>query len=209
MERLLEMIGILVALYVAYTISLGKWNYDSPAKREKRKEELKQAGLSAQFYYMNAGTLLVLCLSSAGTFTFYWLYKQWKCVRHGFKRANHVPLQGSALLRAVTGFWSFFALGNLVNRTCEYTHRETSWPMYVWGIVWLGGLVLIFSPVEYSGKVIGYLFFCTVPVILQRRINTLTREYLPLFPRAIELAATLIGVICVVALVMGWKLLAR
>ncbi|MBR4682784.1 MAG: hypothetical protein IKP06_05735 [Elusimicrobiaceae bacterium] len=205
MERLLEMVGVLAMLYVAYALTLGKWNYDSPTTREKRKEELKHAGLSSQFYFMNAGTLLVLALASAGTFTFYWLYKQWQCVHTGFKRAGRMTLHGNAFWRAVAGIWSFFALGELINRTCEYTHKETSWPAFLWGTVWIVGLALILSPAEYIWKIIGYVLFCVTPVVFQRRINTLTREYLPLFPRAIELAATLIGAICAAAIFMLFK----
>lgn len=209
MERLLEMIGILAALYVAYALSMGKWTYESTStKREQRDEELKRAGLSSQFYFMNACTLVLLSLASAGTFTFYWLYKQWQRIHNGFKRDGK-QLHGSAFWRAVAGIWSFFALGNLINRTCEYMHRETSWPACLWGILWLSGLVILLSPVEYGWKIAGYVIFCTVPAIFQRRINTLTHGYLPLFPRAIELAATLTGAICVAAFVMIWKLLSQ
>ena len=50
MERLLEMVGVLSMLYVAYALTLGKWNYDSPTTREKRKEELKKPYIKALFY---------------------------------------------------------------------------------------------------------------------------------------------------------------
>ncbi len=206
MERFLEMIGILAALYVAYALSIGKWNYDSPSTREKRKEDLKQAGLSSQFYFINAATLLLLNLASAGTFTFYWLYKQWQSIRNGFKRAGHLPLRGNAFWRAVAGVWSFFALGDLINRTCEYTQRETSWPAFLWGTLWLSGFALLFPPVEYGWKITAYIMFCAVPSVFQRRINTLTRNYLPFFPRAIELLAALIGAGCAIAGILAWKL---
>ena len=207
MERFLQMVGILAALYIAYALSLGKWNYETAAQKAQRKETLKQAGLSSRFYFMNVGTLLLLTLASAGTFTFYWLYKQWQQIRKGFKRAEHRALKGNAFWRAVAGFWSFFALGNLINRTCEYTRRPTSWPACLWGTLWLGGLVLVFSPVEQGWKILGYLLFCAVPAVFQRRINTLTHEYLPLFPRAVEIIATLAGAGLVLGLGMLWRLL--
>lgn len=209
MERLLEMLGILAALYVTYALTIGKWNYESPTNKQKRTEELKQAGLSSQFYFINALTLLALTLASAGTFTFYWLYKQWQQIHNGFKRAGHAPLKGNAFWRACAGVWSFFALGNLINRTCEYTHHETSWPAFLWGTIWLGGLALILSPVEYGWKITGYVFFCSVPSVFQRRINTLTREYLPFFPRAIELLAALTGAAGAIVVILIWKLAAR
>ena len=201
MERFLEMISILGALYVAYALSMGKWTYETPAAREKRKEELKRAGLSARFYFMNAGSLFVLTLASAGTFTFYWLYKQWQSVYRGSAQSLH----GNAFWRAVTGMWSFFALGNLINRTCEYTRRETSWPAFLWGTLWLGGFVLIFSPVETGWRVAGFFLFTLAPAVYQRRINTLTKKYLPFLPRAVEIMVTLAGAACVVGAFTAWK----
>lgn len=209
MERLLTMLGVIGGMYVLYAISMGRWQYNSPAVREKRNTQFKKDGMSDQFSFVNPYTLWVLNLASAGTFTFYWLYKQWKVIRAGFKRTSRVPLKINATFRAILGVWSFLALGNLVNRTCEYTHHRTSFPAVFWWAVWLAGPVLLLLPTSYGWKIAGYLIFCTVPVIFQRRINTLTRDYLPLFPRAIELAATLIGAAVVVVCVLVWKFLLR
>ncbi|MBO7190672.1 MAG: hypothetical protein J6V32_00980 [Elusimicrobiaceae bacterium] len=204
MERLLEIIGIVVGMYVIYALTMGKWNYTSQAQREHRKTELKEAGLSVRFYFMHPRTQFVLTLASGGIFTLYWLYKQWSRVLRGFKRLDGTPLSGSAWGRALGGWWSFFALGNLINRTCEYMQKETSWPSWLWGSVWLSGLGLVFVPVEMEYRLAGFVIFCFVPTVLQRRINTLTAEHIPAFPRAVEIVVMLLGAVCVVGCVMAW-----
>ncbi len=210
MEQLLEMIAVLVVMFVVYALTMGKWNYTSQAQREHRKTELKEAGLSVRFYFMHPRTQFVLTLASGGVFTLYWLYKQWSQVQRGFKRLDGTPLSGSAWGRALCGGWSFFALGNLINRTCEYMQKEMSWPSWLWGGVWLGSLVLIFMPVEMGYRLAGFVIFCFVPTVLQRRINTLTAGHIPMFPRAVEIVVMLLGAACVVGGVMVWhKFLGR
>ena len=195
------MVGVLVALYIAYRISLGKWDYTSPQKRQERKTELKTAGLSSRFYFMHAWTQRVLTLLSGGLFTFYWLYKQWQQVLSGFKRLDGTPLQGGAFRRAVGGIWSFFSLAELVNRTAEYMRKPTSWPAALWGTLWLGGLVLVFCPVHYGWRILGYLLWCLTPSVYQRRINSLTSEHISAFPRTIEILVTLCGAACALGIV--------
>lgn len=196
MERFLQMIGVLAALYVAYRLSLGKWDYTSPQKRQERKTELKEAGLSTRFYFMHARTQGVLTLMSGGLFTFYWLYKQWQYVLRGFKRADGTPLQGGAFRRAIGGVWSFFALAELINRTCEYMRKPTSWPAWLWGTLWLGGVIVLFCPVHYGWRIFGYMLWCLAPSVYQRRINSLTSEHISAFPRTIEILVTLCGTAC-------------
>ncbi|GEM_PF-2512592 len=205
MKQLFEMIAVLVGMYVVYALTMGKWNYTSQARQEQRKTQLKEAGLSVRFYFMHPRTQFLLTLASGGVFTLYWLYKQWSQILRGFKRLDGTPLPGTAWGRALGGWWSFFALANLINRTCEYMQKETSWPSWLWGPVWLGGLGLVFIPVEISYRVAGFIIFCLVPVIFQRRLNTLTSEHISAFPRTVEIIVTLLGAACVTGAVMVWR----
>ncbi len=205
MERLLEIVGTLVVLYIVYALSMGKWDYASPQKRQARKTELKIDGLSTRFYFMHPRTQLVLTLASGGIFSFYWLFKQWKQVLRGFKRLDGKPLKGSAFTRMLGGLWNFYTLAGLVNRTCEYMHKPVSWPAGLWSILWLGGLALIFCPVGYGWKLGGYLVWCMVPSIFQARINTLTSEHISLTPRAVEVLITLLGALCVAGIIAAGR----
>lgn len=207
MQRVLEMVGVLAALYIFYLLGMGKWNYVSPAQRSQRRETLKQAGLSTRFYFMHPRTQLLLTLLSGGLFTFYWLYKQWQQIRVGFKRLNAQPLSGSPMLRALGGCWSFFALASLINRTCEYMQKPTSWPAWLWGSLWLGGLVLVFAPVAPLWHAVGYILFCAGPAVYQRRLNTLTPEHISAFPRTVEIIVTLCGAACASGVVALIKML--
>lgn len=200
MERLLEMLGVLATLYVFYALGMGKWNYVSPEKRTQRRNELKEAGLSTRFYFMHPHTQRVLTLLSGGLFTFYWLFKQWQQILRGFKRLDGTPLKGGAWLRALLGGWSFFSLANLINHTCEYMQKLTSWPGWLWGTLWLGGGIAIFCPLHWSWRGLGYLLFCLVPAVFQARLNTLTKEHISAFPRAVEIIVTLLGAACAAGL---------
>ncbi len=205
MQRLLEMIGVLAVLYAVYALTIAKWDYSSPQKRAERKNELKTEGLSTRFYFMHPRTQLALTLVSGGLFTFYWLFKQWSQVLRGFKRLDGTPLKGNAFLRALGGCVTFFTLAGLINRTCEYMHKRTSWPAWLWGILWLGGLCLIFCPIHYGWRMLGYLVWCYVPSVFQQRINSLTSEKVPAFPRVLEIIIALLGTSCVVGLIAAWR----
>ena len=205
MEQLVEMIAVLVVMYVVYALTMGKWNYTSAALREQRKNELKEAGVSVRFYFTHPLTQFLLTVASGGIFTLYWLYKQWSQILRGFKRLDGTPLPGTAFGRMLNGYWNFLVLGNLLNRTCEYMGKETSWPSWLWGTAWLGGLVLVFVPVAGLYRTAGFLFFCFVPCVFQRRINTLTSEHISAFPRAVEIIVTLLGVVCVAGAVVAWR----
>jgi len=201
MERLLEMLGVLAALYVGYKLTMGKWDYTSPQKRDERKNKLKTAGLSTRFYFMHPRTQFVLTFISGGLFTFYWLYKQWQQVLRGFKRLDKTPLKGGAFVRAVGGIGTFFSLAGLINRTCEYMHKPTSWPAGLWGLLWLGGLVLVCCAVSPIWRVAGYMLWCAAPAVFQRKINTLSREIVPAFPRTVEIIVALLGAACTIGIV--------
>lgn len=202
MERLLEMLGVLAVMYAAYALSIKNWNYTSEAAREKRKAELKKLGLTNTFYFINARTLLVLTLVSGGMFTFYWIYQQWRAVLRGFKRTDGVPLKGGPFLRTLGGAFTFFTLANLINRTCEYMRQPTAWPAGLWGLVWLTGLAGVFLPTEGTVKALGYLCFCAVPAIYQRRLNALPKTPVPAAPKLAELAATAAGLLCLLGIIM-------
>ena len=205
MERLLEMIGILAVLYAVYALTMGKWDYSSPQKRSERKTELKEEGLSTRFYFMHPRTQLALTLTSGGLFTFYWLYKQWGQVLRGFKRLDGTTLKGNAFVRALMGGWSFFALGALINRTCEYMHKPTAWPAWLWGILWLGGLALIFCPVAIGWRAAGYLMWCGAPAVFQRRLNGMTKDQVSARPRWVEITVALLGAACVAGLIAAYR----
>ena len=66
MEQFLQMAGVLAALYIAYALTLKKWDYASEAKRTERRTQLKELGLSNTFYFIHAGTLLILNAVSGG-----------------------------------------------------------------------------------------------------------------------------------------------
>ena len=42
MEQFLQMAGVLAALYIAYALTLKKWDYASEAKRTERRTQLKE-----------------------------------------------------------------------------------------------------------------------------------------------------------------------
>ncbi len=200
MERLIEILVVMACLYAGYKLTAGKWNYTSQADVARRREALKEDGLSTRFYFIHARTQWVLTLVSGGLFTFYWFYRQWRNIRRGFRQADGQPLRGNAWWRTVGGGLTFFTLGNLINRTCEYMKKETSWPAGLWVTLWWGGLVLVFSPVSALLHVAGYALFCTVPTVFQRRINTLTRETFSLLPKPEEMLAAAIGLVTTLAL---------
>lgn len=207
MERLFEMLCALAVMYAVYALSVKNWNYTSESAREKRKTELKQQGLTNTFYFINARTQLILTLLSGGTFTFYWMYQQWRAVLHGFRRLDGQPLKGGPLVRAAGGFITFFSLAGIINRTCEYMRAPAAWPAGLWGTLWLGGLVILFVPADWGFKAAGYFFFCAAPAVYQRRVNALPKNPVQGTPKLIELAAAGGGLILVLAAVMACRVL--
>lgn len=199
MERLIEMLGTLALLYAGYALSVKKWDYSSEAQREKRQTELKRLGLANTFYFINARTQFLLTLLSGGLFSFYWMYQQWKAVLHGFKRSDGKPLKGGALVRAAGGFYFFFRLAGIINRTCEYMRHKTALPAGVWGCLWLAGLICALAPLAPSARIAGYLIFCAAPAAYQRRLNVLVKNPLPGKPKMTELIAAALGLLCTLA----------
>ena len=124
MEQFLQMAGVLAALYIAYALTLKKWDYASEAKRTERRTQLKELGLSNTFYFIHAGTLLILNAVSGGLFVLYWLFRQWKAVLTGFRRLSGQPLSGGTFMRTLGGAVTFFELNALICRTCEYMRKK-------------------------------------------------------------------------------------
>lgn len=203
MERLLGMLGVLAVAYAAYALSFKKWDYTSEAKRLERRNVLKAKGMSDTFYFIHARTLFVLNALSGGLFVFYWLYRQWQAVLYGFKRQDGTKLAGSALLRTVGGFGTFFQLNAIICRTCEYMHHKAPLAPWAWGFLWLGGLASALAAPGWAGKLAGYLFFCAAPAALQNRLNALPKTAIPGTPKTPEIiaaAGALVLALCLVAL---------
>lgn len=202
MERLLEMLGVLAVMYAAYALSVKNWNYTSEAVREKRRAELKKQGLTNTFYFINARTQLVLTLISGGTFTLYWMFQQWRAVLRGFKRADGTPLTGGPFLRTLGTPFTFFSLAGIINRTCEYMRKPTAWPAGLWALIGLGGLACLLLPDARPLKLAGYFVLCAVPAVYQRRLNALPKNPVSAVPKLAEIAFTLLGIICVLAITL-------
>ena len=209
MERLIEMGAVIALLYVGYVLGIKRWNYSSQADREKRRDALKAKGLCNTFYFIHAGTLFFFIVLSGGTFAFYWIYQQWKAIVQGFKRTDGTKLSGSPLLRTLASAVTFFALGSIINRTCEYMRKSTAWPSGWWGSLWLGGLVAACLPcVPLAARMIGGLLFCVVPSVYQRHLNTLPKKRVSVKPKPREIIATILGliIVCAVYLLLHWAL---
>ncbi len=179
MDRLLQLILGIGLLWAAYAV-LARWDYTSDAKRAEEKERLKEAGLSAQYYFVPAGRLLVLTLLSGGFFVFYWSYKQWQAVRAGYKNTAGTPLNYSPLWRAVLTPVSFYQFAAILNRTCRYLRRPAAWPAWLWGTAfWTGAAAACIRDLGW-GRLLGLAAFCAAPYTLQKHINGLPKE-LPRF----------------------------
>ncbi len=201
MERLVEMLVIIGLLYAGYALTLQKWTYFTQADWEKRKTALKTQGLANTFYFINARTQFLLTLVSGGLFTFYWLYKQWSSVLQGFRRLEGGPLRFGPFLRTLGGCFTFFSLGGIINRTCEYMHKKPALPAAIWGLLWLGGLAAVFAPLPVGWRITGYLFFCAAPAAFQRRLNVLPKTAPSAWPKITELLVAIAGFIGCASLV--------
>ena len=193
MERLIEMLVIIGVLYAGYALTLQKWTYVTQADWEKRKTFLKTRGLTNTFYFIHARTLFLLTLLSGGLFNFFWLYKQWKSVLQGFRRLEGGPLRFGPFLRALGGLFTFFSLGGIINRTCEYMHKKPALPATLWGLMWLGGIALIFLPIPTGWRITGYILWCGVPAVFQRRLNVLPKVTPSAWPKITELLVASVG----------------
>ena len=202
MEKLLQMLGILAALYIAYVLSLKKWDYASESKRAARRTWLKSKGLSNTFYFIHAGTLFLLNMISGGLFVFYWIYRQWQAVLRGFRRLDGISLEHGPFIRTLGGFGTFFSLNAIICRTCEYMRKKSPMPPWVWGTLWLTGLAGTLLLPMGAEKGFCYFFFCAAPAALQHRLNALPTMPLITKPKPTELIATVIGLIIALAIVM-------
>ena len=197
MEQFLQMIAVLAALYIAYALTLKKWDYASEAKRTERRTQLKELGLSNTFYFIHAGTLFILNAVSGGLFAAYWLFRQWKAVLVGFRRLSGQPLAGGAFVRTLGGAVTFFGLNAIICRTCEYMRKKSPLPPWVWGTLWLGGLIgtILVKPLFW--RACCYALWVGAPAALQRRLNALPEQTLSTKPKSSELAFAVFGLVCV------------
>ena len=206
MERLIEMGVVIALLYAGYALGIKRWNYSSQADRERRRALLKEKGLCNTFYFIHAGLLFFLIVFSGGTFTFYWIYQQWKAICQGFKRTDGRKLSGGPLAQTLKSPFSFFTLGGIINRTCEYMHKSPAWPSGWWGSVWLCGFVTACIPWAWSARIIGAFLFCIVPPVYQRHLNTLPKKRVPVKPKPKELIAAALGLVVVIAVCLVLRL---
>ncbi|WP_428052871.1 hypothetical protein [Candidatus Avelusimicrobium stercoris] len=197
MEQFLQMVAVLAALYIAYALTLKKWDYASEAKRTERRTQLKELGLSNTFYFIHAGTLFILNAASGGLFAVYWLFRQWKAVLVGFRRLSGQPLAGGAFVRTLGGAVTFFGLNAIICRTCEYMRKKSPLPPWVWGTLWLGGLIgtILVKPLFW--RACCYALWVGAPAALQRRLNALPEQTLSAKPKPGELAFAIFGLVCV------------
>ena len=103
--------------------------------------------------------------------------------------------------------FTFFTLGGIINRTCEYMHKAPAWPAVWWGCLWLGGLITVFLPVEPTIRLLGAFVFCWVPTAYQRHLNTLPKKSLPVKPKPKEVIAAAFGLTIMLGLMLGARLL--
>lgn len=209
MERIIQMLGILAVLYAAYALSLKKWTYVTEARRQQRRRELKEKGLSNMFYFIGARTLFLLNAASGGLFSFYWIYRQWQAAGRGFKRLDGKPLKGGPLVRTLGGLITFFPLNALIARTCEYMHKKAPLPPWVWGTLWLGGLAGAVFVTHWPERLICYAFFCGAPAALQNRLNALPKDPVPAKPKPAEIIAAAGGLILTLGIITAWRVLAH
>ena len=207
MERLIEMVAVLALLYAGYALGMKRWNYSSQADQERHRADLKAKGMSNTFYFIHAGTLFWLVVFSGSTFTFYWLYQQWKAIKQGFKRTDGTPLSKGPFLRTLGSAVTFFTLGNIIKRTCEYMHKSPAWPSLWWGSLWLGGLIVACLPFSLLTRITGAFIFCLVPAVYQRHLNTLPKKSLPAKPKPKEIIAAALGLTLLTALLLLVKMM--
>ena len=94
----------------------------SEAERTERRTQLKELGLSNTFYFIHAGTLLILNAVSGGLFVLYWLFRQWKAVLTGFRRLFRATAFRAGLL---CGHWAGrLAFDSKANRPAQCPHKS-------------------------------------------------------------------------------------
>ena len=188
MEKLIKILIGFALLYGAYALFLKKWDYTSQAKRDEQKQQLKEKGLSACYFFIPPQRLLVLNVLSGGLFFFYWSFKQWQAVLSGYKNLAGTKLKMGPFGRAFWGILSFYQLTAIVNRTCAYMHKPQGLSHLFWGTALWAGLTVACLPwVPWWGRILGAFFFLYPPYALQQHINNLPKEIPPSKFRWIEL----------------------
>jgi len=146
MEKLIKILIGFALLYGAYALFLKKWDYTSQAKRDEQKQQLKEKGLSACYFFIPPQRLLVLNVLSGGIFFFYWSFKQWQAVLSGYKNLAGTKLKMGPFGRAFWGILSFYQLTAIVNRTCAYMHKPQGLSHLFWGTALWAGLTVACLP---------------------------------------------------------------
>jgi len=203
MTRLLQMLGALAVVYVGYALTLKQWGYSSQAEFHKRREVLKQEGVSSSFYFIHPTTLWILTFLSGGLFAFYWYYQQWRAVLHGI--TGEIKLTYGPLVQTLFFALSVFTLCPIIDRTCEYLKKKSNYPSSLLSLLWLYGFIAVFLPVAPVYRLAGFAVFCSVPSLIQRRLNRLPKTQPPMKPRPAEMIATFVGAACVVGTIAALR----
>ncbi len=194
MERLIKILIGLALLYGSYALFLKRWDYTSEQKRAQEKQRLKEAGLSACYFFILPKNLLLLNLLSGGCFFFYWSYKQWQAILSGYKNLAGTHLKYGPFLRSMFGLFTFYQLVAIVNRTCAYMRKPQGLSHLFWGsVLWLGALVPMISALPVWARILGAVFFFAAPYVAQSHINTLPKDIPPSQFRWIELLPVVCG----------------
>ena len=184
----------LAILWAVYVLGLKNFDYASEEKRLKRKQQIKQEGLSTSFYFLPAKRLLFWEILSGGLFIFYWAYKLWQAVLHGYKNTSGKSLRFGPLVRSIFVGISIYQLTGIINRTCVYMRKIPAFPPWLWGTALWGGAVAAMLPMIPGGwRVLGAVFCLTTPYVLQTHINTLPKELPPTRIKIMEIIVLLIS----------------
>ena len=176
MEKFLHILIGFAVIYGAYFFLRSKINYTSEEKKLERRTFLKKQGLSACYFFIPPKKLLILNVLSGGFFFYYWLYKQWQAVLSGYKNSDGTFPRFGAFLRALFGLFSFYQLAAIVNRTCEYMHKNIGFSHLFWGtVVWLGPTLFFISALAAWVRIVAAIAFLSAPYFLQKNINSLPK----------------------------------
>ena len=193
MERLPDLLIVGVILYLIYYFTLRQWDYDTQAKRDALKAQLKQQGLSNAYHFTGAVKLFLLVFLSGGGYMFYWAYKQWAAVQKGYKNSSGTPLKFGPVWRAIGWPVSFYQLVNIANRTCIYLHKKPTFPAWFWYALWgLSAGAAWYYPAWWQ-KLLALAVFAAAPARLQLRLNALPNVPVPNRPKPIEILAAVMG----------------
>jgi hypothetical protein len=194
MEKLIKIIIGFALLYGAYALFLKRWDYTSQAKRAQEKQRLKEAGMSACYFFIFPKKLLLLNALSGGIFFFYWSYKQWQAILSGYKNLAGTKLKFGPLTRAIFALFSFYQLLAIVNRTCVYMRKPQALSHLFWGTaLWVGAVLPLVPVLPWWARLLGAVLFIYAPFVAQTHINLLPSDIPPSQFKWVELLPVPIG----------------